>query len=298
MLKKVIALFKRPYPVDFTAASNFKYGITIGAFVYIFMTIFQPFGLNSLPDSPRNTLFIGYGLVTFLSITLSSFLFPSLLPGLFREEKWNTGKSVIYMSWVALIIGIGSYFATLGVCKLYSLPSGWVKLKIILPSTFFIGIIPITIVIILESSRLQHRSERIVNETNRRLDEHAGRTANAVTEEKVMIVAENNRDKFNSTLAELLHIDAEENYIQIHYKKEKADHVMMRSSLTRIDRQLRPFYPRLFRCHRAHIVNIGKIRKVAGNAQGLRLTLEDVAEQIPVSRRYVEEFRRVVVNRL
>ncbi len=70
--------------------------------------------------------------------------------------------------------------------------------------------------------------------------------------------------------------------------------MLLRSSLTRIERQLRPFYPRLFRCHRAYIVNSARIVKVAGNAQGLKLTLKDAAAAIPVSRRYVDEFRRVI----
>lgn len=295
---KIISIFKRPYPLDSSPASYFKYGLITGAFVYLFMIAFQPFGLYLLPASPRTLLYIGYGLITFLAIVLNSMLLPRLLPGLFREDGWNTGKNILFMSWVTLVIGLGSYFISLAVCRSFDLPNQWVQVKPILLGTFFIGAIPITIIIILESNRLQNRSERIVSETNRRLVEHMDRTDDSGTQEKIVLVAENDRDKFNTTMAELLHIDAEENYVQVHFKREKTERMLMRSSLARVERQLRPFYPQLFRCHRAHIVNINRIRKVTGNAQGLRLILEDVENPIPVSRRYVDEFRRKVINQL
>jgi hypothetical protein len=298
MLQKTISLFKRPYPADFTPDCYLKHGLITGAFVYLFMIAFQPFGLYLLPASPRTLLYIGYGLVTFLAIVLNSMLLPRLIPGAFHEEGWNTGKNILFMTWITLIIGLGSYYVTLAICRSFGLSTNWVRITPILKGTFFIGAIPISAIILFESLRLQQRSDRIVSETNLRLDEHAGRPSDPAMNEKVVIVAENNRDTFNAALAELLHIDAEENYVQIHFKKEKTDRIMLRSSLTRIERQLRQFHPRLFRCHRAHIVNIGRIRKVTGNAQGLRLTLEDVENPIPVSRRYIEEFRRAVINQL
>jgi DNA-binding LytR/AlgR family response regulator len=35
----------------------------------------------------------------------------------------------------------------------------------------------------------------------------------------------------------------------------------------RPEKQLQEFRPQLFRCHRAYIVNLGQIHKVAGNAR-------------------------------
>jgi DNA-binding LytR/AlgR family response regulator len=114
----------------------------------------------------------------------------------------------------------------------------------------------------------------------------------------VELVAENNKDTFQIALADLLYIEADENYVQVYYKGEKPGRVLLRSSLTRIERQLQPFYPRVFRCHRTCIVNTALIAKVSGNAQGLRLTLKDTAATIPVARRYVVEFRRLVIQGL
>jgi hypothetical protein len=298
MLKKIISLFKRPYPCDFSISSTLITGFVIGISVFIFMIAFQPFGLYTLPEAIRTPLYVGYGIVTFLSIVLNSLLLPKLLPQFFKEERWNTGKIILFGIWTTLLIGIGSYFGTIVICRWSGFTTQWIQLMPILRGAFLTGVILITVSILFESGRLQQRNERIANETLRQLDEQINRPAAPPVDEKVIIVAENNRDKFSSDLDELLHIDAEENYVQVHYKKEKNERMLMRSSMSRVERQLRPFYPKLFRCHRAHIVNISHIRKVTGNAQGLRLTLDDVENPIPVSRRYVEEFRREVINQL
>lgn len=295
---KVITLFRRPYPYDFSLSSSLITGLFTGIAVFIFMIAFQPFGLYTLPESIRTPLYIGYGAVTFLSIVLNCILMPKILPWFFKENRWNSGRMIFFGIWITLFIGIGSYYATIVICRWSGFTTQWIRLMPILRGAFFTGLILITATILIESGRLQQRNERIVSETTRRLDEHSSRPAAQPANEKVIIFAENNRDKFSSNLDELLHIDAEENYIQVHYKKEKNERMLLRSSMSRVERQLRPFYPRLFRCHRAHIVNIGRIRKVTGNAQGLRLTLEDAENPIPVSRRYVEEFRREVIGLL
>jgi DNA-binding LytR/AlgR family response regulator len=107
-------------------------------------------------------------------------------------------------------------------------------------------------------------------------------------------LAENERDSLRLPLADLLFVHAEENYVRVHVRGERAAQPLLRSSLTRIERQLRPLYPRLFRCHRTCIVNMTQIAGVEGNAQGLKLTLKDSAAIVPVARRYVNEFRRAL----
>jgi DNA-binding LytR/AlgR family response regulator len=45
------------------------------------------------------------------------------------------------------------------------------------------------------------------------------------------------------------------------------------------------------RCHRSYIINESKIVSVRGNAQGLKLSLSNVEEEVPVSRSYLYLFR-------
>lgn len=299
MICKLWAILKSPYPAKSSSFSDLLYGLGSGLFVFLFFTAFEPFGFSLLPQAPRRALFIGYGLVTCLAIALNVLLLPSLRPRFFREENWNLGRQILWMCWVTLTIGLGCYLLSGAVCVHYGLPARWVRLQTIVLDTFFIAIFPITVINLANYARLLHHNARIVLEANQRLEHPVAQPEpEKDLPPQVMLVAENDKDTFRVALADLLYIVAEENYVQIYYKSEKPVRMLLRSSLTRIERQLRPFYPRLFRCHRTCIVNSTQIVKVAGNAQGLKLTLRDTAATIPVARRYVDEFRRLVIRDL
>jgi DNA-binding LytR/AlgR family response regulator len=199
------------------------------------------------------------------------------------------------MSWVTLVIGLGCYLLSGAVCAHFGLSARWVRLQTIVFDTFIIAILPISIINLINYALLLRRNSRVVLEANRHLQQPAARPpAKDPSPAQVNLVAENNKDSFRVALADLLFIQAEENYVQVFHKGEKPGRVLLRSSLIRIERQLRPFYPQLFRCHRTRIVNIAQIVKVAGNAQGLKLTIRDSSATLPVARRYVSEFRRAI----
>lgn len=295
MIRKLWAILKSPYPAKSSSFSDLLYGLGSGLFVFLFFAAFEPFGFFLLPQAPRRALYIGYGLVTCLAIALNGLLLPRLRPRFFREENWSLGRQILWMGWVTLTIGLGCYLLSGAVCAHYGLPAQWVRLRTIVLDTFFIGIFPITVINLVNYARLLGRNSRIVQEANQHLEHPAAHTPpDKEPATQVELIAENGKDAFRVAFSDLLFIQAEENYVQVYHKNEKTGRVLLRSSLTRIERQLRPFYPRLFRCHRNCIVNTTKIVKVAGNAQGLKLTLRDTLATIPVARRYVAAFRRVI----
>ncbi|MBU4269002.1 MAG: LytTR family transcriptional regulator [Acidobacteria bacterium] len=299
MIRNLWVIMKSPYPAKSSSFSDFLYGLGSGLFVFLFFAVFEPLGFSLLPRAPRRALFIGYGLVTCLAIALNGLLLPRLRPCFFREENWSLGRQIFWMCWVTLTIGLGCYLLSGALCAHYGLPARWVRLQTIVLDTFFIAIFPITVINLANYARLLHRNARIVLEANQRLEHHVAQPEPKKNlSPQVVLLAENNRDTFQVTLADLLFIQAEENYIQVYYKGEKPGRMLLRSSLTRIERQLHPFYPRLFRCHRTCIVNSNQIVNVAGNAQGLKLTLRDTTVSITVARRYVNEFRREVIQNL
>ncbi len=294
MIRKFWAVLRSPYPFEPSPFSNLLYGLGSGLFIWLFFTVFEPLGFSLIPAAPRRALFIGYGLVTGLAIVLNGLLLPRLMPRFFREENWNLLRQILWMSWVTLTIGLGAYWLSGAVCARYGLPAQWVRLRAIVLDTFFIAIFPITVINLLNYARLQRRNVRVVAEANRHLDHPHAPSSPAVADATLVeVVAENGRDSLRVALADLLYIQAEENYVRVHARGGKPAQPLLRSSLSRVERQLRPFHPRLFRCHRACIVNTAQIARVAGNAQGLKLTLKDSPAVIPVARRYVDEFRRV-----
>lgn len=294
MTGRVRALLQSPYPLDSTRLSLLLYGLGSGLFVTLFFFLFEPFGFSLLPPAPRRALYVGYGAVTALAIVANGLLLPLLLPRLFREERWSLLRQILWMGWVTLTIGLGAYALSGAVCARFSLPAHWVRPRTIVLDTFVIAVFPIVVISLANSARLLRRNLRVVGEANQRLEGSSPQgTAKPGAPTRLELVAGNGRDVLRLDLADLLFIQAEENYIRVHARSGKPL-PLLRSSLAGIERQLRPYYPRLFRCHRACIVHAAQIVRVEGNAQGLRLTLKDTPETVPVARRYVPEFRRLI----
>lgn len=285
-----------PYPFEPSVASPLLYGLGTGLFVFFFFAAFQPLGFSLLPVAPRRALFAGYGLVTALAIAANGLLLPRLLPGLFREERWTLGRQLLWMAWITLTVGLGAYALSGAVCARCGLAAGWVRPQTIVLDTFLIGIIPVTVTLLANASRLRRRNAAVVCEANRLLGQPQPSAAapTAAASEHVEIVADNGKDRLRLPLGELLAVQSEENYIRVHVAAGSAAPPLLRSSLARVEKQLRPHHPRLFRCHRAWIVNLSRVARVEGNAQGLKLHLAEAALAVPVARRYIGEFRRAL----
>ena len=299
MFERLIKKLVEPYPCGFSPGTAVRVGLISGLFVFLFFAFLQPFGLSALPDSVRLPLYAGYGLLCLVLIALNNMAGPRLFPGCFREDKWNVAKHIVFGTWTILTIGFACFFLTRGVFTSAGLTLRYVHLSLVVGGALAIGAIPFTILTLIELNLLLRLSSRAAVEANARLEApHASPGRKPAESAEVTLVAANGKDTVRSGVSSLLYVSAQENYVTVHYKKDKPTEALLRSSITGIEKQLSGFQPAFFRCHRTFIVNVAKIQNVSGNAQGLKLKLEDVALPIPVARRYVEEFRRVVVPRL
>ena len=80
-----------------------------------------------------------------------------------------------------------------------------------------------------------------------------------------------------------------------YYKEEgKEKHKLLRSTIKQMEETMQPF-EYFVRCHRAYIVNINHIIHISGNAQGYRLNLTETTEEIPVSRTYLKNLKKLTI---
>jgi DNA-binding LytR/AlgR family response regulator len=110
--------------------------------------------------------------------------------------------------------------------------------------------------------------------------------------QELVLKSDNMRETFEIDPEDILFVESVGNYVEITYLKggAQAETALLRSSLKRIERQLKDF-PFLFKCHRGYIVNIKRIQKTNGNAQGYKLYFEGVDKEIPVARSYLKKFK-------
>ncbi len=148
-----------------------------------------------------------------------------------------------------------------------------------------VGFFPITIGIFSIQSILLKKYAESTQRLNDNILTLESRTAEP--EKNPQIVAfssEGGKEEVEIRLQDLLFIKSADNYVEIYRtENDKIKTIFLRSSLKRIEQDLKD-HPFLFKCHRAFLVNIKNISRVAGNSQGYQLIFKGIEYAIPVSR--------------
>ncbi|MBN8822785.1 MULTISPECIES: LytTR family DNA-binding domain-containing protein [unclassified Spirosoma] len=283
----------QPYPSEDSPGRELQKAALIGLFVGLFLWIFQPFGINNW-DTPNKDLKIaGFGLVTFLVTAFNFIVWRRLFPKPFSEEQWTVGREIIFVIANILLIAIANQFY-LGTLLGATGHSGMSWFGAIL-ITFSVGIFPVVGLVSLNYIRqLKKYSQAAATLPIHSLsaDEQPGQKETEVgvipqIAHSLTLVAENEKDNLILAASELLYIESSDNYCTVVYLKN--NHIakpLLRSSLSRLEKQIAQ--PHIVRCHRSYVVNLNRVERVTGNAQGYKLHILGGQFQIPVARQYNE----------
>ena len=244
--------------------------------------IFKPFGTGYYILEGRTWIVWGYGFVTFLILLVDMLVWPAVFPRFFNETKWTVAKGIGFQLWHIISIGAANLFyaALVGEKEIHLLSIPGYLLQ-----ALAVGFFPI----ILGIFSIQSILIKKYAESTRRLNDYilALESRTAEPEKKSQIVvfsSEGGKEEVEIRLQDLLFIKSADNYVEIfRVENNQIKKILLRSSLKRIEQKLRD-YPFLFRCHRAFLVNINNISRIAGNSQGYRLIFEGIEYSIPVSR--------------
>ena len=263
----------QPYP---QFGNKWKIIIPISLFIALFMLIFQPFGLLDYHNSDKILFIAGYGCVTFFILIINLFFVSRIFKKWFVEKYWTVLKQLLWLIWMIFTIGLGNYLYS---CILFSFWSLY-GFFIFQFYTLVVGIIPIIVLTILQQNIMLSQNLKSAKDFNSSMINKD----DIIERQIVYLIADNNKDKFEIELSNLLYIESTGNYVEIFYcRDDKLKNTILRCALKRTEMQLDKF-PSLVKCHRAFLVNINKIIQVKGNSQGLRLILKNTEMEIPVSR--------------
>ncbi|WP_128547124.1 LytR/AlgR family response regulator transcription factor [Larkinella soli] len=277
-------LLKEPYPVEEPARRRWVKAFWIGAFVGLFLLIFQPFGLGEWETPYKVLKLLGFGLITF-GITAGLYiLLPALAPGQFRDERWTVGREIGWVSINMLLIGLANYVY---LKELIHTPGYGPDLLPMVLITFLIGLFPTAGSVVLNYIVQLKKYSRSAAELPLHEPTTPGPGAPMLT-----LTAENEKDVLRIAASDLLFIESSDNYCTVYFLKDhQAAKTLLRSSLSRLETQLGSdpaVRAALVRCHRSFVVNLNQVEKVTGNAQGYKLHLLQGTFQIPVARKYNE----------
>lgn len=283
---------RRPLFLETSQAKRWLKALLFGLFVFIFLAIFQPFHLNTLSEKIFAAAF-GFGLTTAAVIGITGAICLPLLPKFFSEERWTVGRQLLWSFAITAVVGLANvlFAARFGIV-------GW-SLESILRMEFYtlaVGIFPVGISVLLKEARLKRRYERQSEEINSELEEHriTEKESSAINADDALITlsSENLSEHLSLKARDLLYVRSADNYVEIYYKSEhQIVKKLLRSSLKVVTEALR-MHEQFFRCHKSYFVNLHKVERVSGNAQGYKLHMFGTTVKIPVSRQYNDVIKR------
>lgn len=302
----MFTFLSKPYPFDTSLRRRIIVSFLVSFFVFLFLTLFQPFGLNSYTAGPIVFLTLGYGLVSFGVMFLINLLIIYGFPNYFNEESWTTAKEILWFTIMIGLIGIANTLYTVQM-NLGQFELSWKAILIYEGYTLAVGVFPIAISIIVNQARLNAAFVRNSSEINLALEQEQLlpperekaplQDTPKNTSVTFRIVAENGKDYFETDLAQVLFIKSADNYVEVFYLENRHTRCeLIRTTLKKCEELLKE-YPSFFRCHKSYLVDLTKVKHVSGNAQGYKLHLADTDEVVPVSRAHNELIRKRLASR-
>lgn len=279
-LKSIFKL-DQPYPINLSITDRRRSCIAIGCFVFMFLYIFKPFGLNRISDQIF-FVSLGYGVVcSSILVVLNMGVF-SGFPNFFKEDVWTTKRELLWTMLTVALIGLGNFFYSIliGIA-----PFSFEYLIQFESYTLAIGVFPITLTILLNQVRLKSKFENESQKINTFIEEtKESIEVTGADSSLVTILSESGTDELKIAAHDILYIKAADNYIEIFYLKESnVIRKLIRNSLKNIAINL-AFDNTFLRCHKSYIINLQKVDHVTGNAQGYKLHVPGADELVPVSR--------------
>jgi len=296
VMSAVATLFRNKFPYNGSIKNRLLSAAGFGVFVFLFLWVLRPFDMNAL-GSERLILLqsILYGAVVFVCIVLITFLFPLLFPAFFNEDKWTTGRQVLYMLLIMVVVGLGNCFTPM---LLFNTSISWNNIFWYQVYGLITASLPIAVYTLYKQNRLLSHFEQKAGLLEAKLQEKLAEekvkeeTTGSTVSTAAMISIDGDYQQETITLpsGKLYYVASASNYVKVYFEEEgKVKYVIIRTTMKKVGDILAP-WPQFFRCHRAWFVNLDKVQHVAGNAQGYKLQLKDVEEQIPVSRTLNTEF--------
>lgn len=250
----------------------------VSAFVFIFLIIFQPFGVNNFdPTYSIDLVFflsmLGFGLLQGLVLALCEFvIFPALL-------VTNTILRLIFkivLELVFLATFTFLYYNILGNFHDWKLTSYFEFIF----NISVMGIIPFSIVILFLNYKKTKQAYRTL-ELQPKVQ---------LSDVHITLSSHNDKEEVILLLSNLRYIEAQDNYILVYFVDNKVlKKHLLRSTLKGIEKSIQN--KSLMRCHRSYIVNIDMVEKVNRFGHQMELYLPDVTHPIPVSRTYISKIK-------
>lgn len=274
------------YPAPRPGLRSITISVLFGLFIGLFLWFFEPFDINLYLYENGELLF--FGLISSAVLLVFLHLLPLWFSKIFADQHWKVKHQILFYILILFVI------ATLnGLYTNYinELPFSWGNYWWIINRTFALGGIPITFITLVDSQR------KTIANSSQALEILQVKTTFGPEQDtqSYPISTDLKNESFHLEVHLFYYAAAVGNYIDLYLLEDKMlKRTTYRLTLSSFEAQLKS--SGLVRCHRSYVVNLKKVKNITGNAQGLKLELENQAESIPVSRKYLPAVKAFFQN--
>ena len=220
--------------------------LIISSSVFLFLYIFQPFGISILT---KDIFFYtgGFGLITFFLCFSFSVFLPLLLKKSFKN--WTVGKNILFLLFIIITISIVNWFYNslvqgINGIKLKSLPCFFFN-------TFTVSVFPVILFTFLKERLFRKKREKISKEIMKM------KTSTEVkrNENEIIIYGDNDKENITFSIKDIVYVTSQGNYASFFiYTNKTLEERVLRTTLTSVASNLSE-YSSIVRCHKSYIVN-------------------------------------------
>lgn len=277
--------------------------------------ILEPFNINLLNAKQKLIYALTYSSITLVTCLFLTVLCPYLFPNFFHDTSWTVGKEICYVFFILVVISGLNLIAHNIVDNIpINIKEFFISLKYTLPLAAF----PVSFSILVKQKWLKEKYKKEATLWNNILHEYQTNTSiqkgvihevapvNNSENLELKIKAEPDSLVITGTgvgevlelkTDDLLLVCSADNYITIYYKDDETikSH-LIRNTLKSIEAKTKHIKA-IVRCHRGYIINLNKVERVVGDAQGLKLLIEGIEEPISVGKSYIENVKKLLQSR-
>jgi len=284
LVMKIINWLKKPYPLITDLIIKFLISFSFGVFIYLFLIIFQPFGIDKV-IADKGFYVMGFGMITMFVMLFCFIVLPLLFHQIFDADKWVISKEILFILTVITLISLLNYlynsYVGYGISQQHAL-------HYFVLFTVAVGFFPVLILVFATEMFLNTRRKKTAAEISSLIEVERNIQKTNISP-AIEIISESKNDNIKFSENELIFIKSEDNYCNVYYILDEVIRTqLLRITLKNIENQL-VAYPDFIRSHRSFIVNKKKISKISGNARAYYVHFNNCDEIVPISRNYPKE---------
>jgi hypothetical protein len=259
--------FRIPYRETGTPRSKLIVILLFGTFIFLFLFLFRPFGVDQIESGKLFLFTLGFGLITIIVLLIIKFVIEPVV----INKKWTLGKDLLWDLFIASCIGVANYcyiavIYHMGFVPKYILFAIW--------SAILVGSIPVTVIHIMNYNRMYRDALKKADIPSETMG----------WEDEVKLTAGNDKNDLRVNPRSIVYLCSNDNYVTVALKKDNnVSKVTIRGTLKSAEEELKK-NRRFFRCHKCYIVNLDYIEKISGHSQNMKIKLLHSDDLIPVSR--------------